>query len=209
MKPRAFFILAVCFLASGCFDTKNPLSDPQNSKTDERLVGIWRVSGEETFYHVGHAGGKFPASTLRVVEIRHSKGSVEPPQEYLVFPTVLKDKTYLNVVLDGDHKHVQRLNETGWKPDAVDTFTLLKYQFDGDALVVYLMDEEAKEKAIGDGKIKGAVDSTKPARFSDTGENVARFIVQAGDSLWNTKEPGRLERIKTSPSGAASPVKSK
>ena len=42
MKPFAFFGLVVCFLALGCDDSKNPLSDPKTSKADERLIGVWR-----------------------------------------------------------------------------------------------------------------------------------------------------------------------
>jgi hypothetical protein len=209
MKSRAILALTVCLLSSGCDDTKNPLSDPQTSKADEQLIGVWRINGEETFYHVGHAGGKFPAGMLRIVEIRHAKGSVEPPEEYLAFTTVLGEKTYLNVVLDGDHKQVQRFNEKGWSRDAVDCYTLLKYQLDGDKLVAYLMDEDAKQKAIDNGKIKGTVDLTKPAKFNDTTENIARFVAQADDGLWNTKDRARLERIKTEPPIAVTVEKNK
>ncbi len=209
MKSRIFLVLVVCLLASGCYDTKNPLSDPHTSKADERLVGVWRYPGEETYYHIGHAGRMFPVSMMRIVEIKHHKGSVEPPEEYLAFPTVLGDKTYLNVVIDGDRKQVRHLDDKGWEPDAVDCYTLFKYQFDGDKLVVFFTDEEAKVKAIKDGKIKGKIESMKPAQFNDTTENVARFVVQAGDSLWDTKETGRFERVKMETSDAATQEKTK
>ena len=29
----------------------------------------------------------------------------------------------------------------------------------------------------------------------DTTQNLARFVQEAGDSLWNTKDPGHLERV--------------
>ena len=100
MKPQLLIGVAVCLLAFGC-DSKTPLSDPQTSKADERLAGVWRDrSGDgDVYYHVGHAGEKFPSGMMRVVGIKHNKGNVEPPFECLIFPTVLGDKTYLNVVL--------------------------------------------------------------------------------------------------------------
>ena len=61
---------------------------------------------------------------------------MEAPEEYLAFPTVIGDKTYLNFVLDGDNKLVKSLDEKGWKAADVDCYTLLKYQFDGDKLVM-------------------------------------------------------------------------
>ena len=109
MKPLFLIGVAACLFASGC-DSKTPLSDPQTSKADERLAGVWRdrSDGEIEYFHVGHAGEKFPSSMMRVVGIKHSKRNVEPPGEYLIFPTVLGDKTYLNVILGMDEKLVKK-----------------------------------------------------------------------------------------------------
>ena len=195
MKPLFLIGVAACLFASGC-DSKNPLSDPQTSKADERLAGVWRDRGGDgdVYYHVGHAGEKFPACMMRVVMIKHSKGNVEPPGEFLIFPTVIGDKTYLNVVIGKDDKLVKSLDEKGWKADEVDSYMLYKYKFDGDKLVVYGIDAEAKQKAIKSGKVKGTVENNS-AKFTDTTENVARFVKEAGDSLWDTKKPGQLERV--------------
>jgi hypothetical protein len=196
MNLRPVLFLVTCLLASGCDDSKNPLSDPNTSKADERLIGIWREAGggDEVYYHVGRAGGKFPSSVMRIVAIRHSRGQMEPPEEYLVFPTIIGDKTCLNLVWDGDKGQVKRLNEKGWKADVVDNYTFLRYQIDGDKLIVYLIDEEAKQKAVQGGKIKGVIGKNL-AQFTDTTEKLARFVVEAGDRLWDMKEPGRLERV--------------
>ena len=194
MKPLFLIGVAACLFASGC-DSKNPLSDPQTSKADERLAGVWlnRGGDDDVYYHVGHAGDKFPACMMRVVGIKHSKGNVEPAGEFLIFPTILGDKTYLNVVIGRDDKLVKSLDEKGWKAADVDNYTLYRYKFEGDKLVVYGIDEEAKTKAIKSGKIRGTVENNS-AKFTDTTENVARLVKEAGDSLW-TKEPGRLERM--------------
>jgi hypothetical protein len=199
MKPRwhllSVIVPAAILLLTGCEDSKNPLSDPQTSKADERLVGMWRDQGG-VWYFVGHAGKQFPDSVMRVVEITHKEGKVEPPEEYLIFPTVLGDKTYLNLVMDGDKGQVKRLDKDGWKADAVDCYSFLKYQWDGDKMVLRPIDEEAKEKAIKSGKLKGVIENDNPAKFTDTTENVACFVAEAGDSLWNTKERDRFERIE-------------
>jgi hypothetical protein len=195
MRPFLFAGIAVCLFLSGCDDTKNPLSDPQKSRPDTRLIGMWRLSGagdDEEFYHVGYAGDGFPKGMVRIVDIKHGKGKLESPEEYLAFPTVIADKIYLNVIYD--KKQVQLLDEKGWKADVVASYTLFKCQIDGDKLVVFFMDEEAKEKAIKDGKIKG-VHGNNTSTFTDSSENVARFITTADASLWDTKEPGRFERL--------------
>ena len=31
--------------------------------------------------------------------------------------------------------------------------------------------------------------------FTDSTENVARFVLEAGDSLWDTSKSGHLERV--------------
>ena len=60
------------------------------------------------------------------------------------------------------------------------------------------MTEDTKKQAITSGKIKGYArreGKVGPSCFTDTTENVARFVAAAGDSLFE-KEPKRLERVK-------------
>jgi hypothetical protein len=77
--------------------------------------------------------------------------------------------------------------------EAVDSY-YIKYQVDGDKLVVWPIDEKAKLQATKDSTIKGVIDKDKPAKFIDATENVARFVIETGDSLFS-KEPLRLERV--------------
>jgi len=204
MNRVTFLGLVVCLLASGCATSKNPLSDPHASKPDNRLLGVWRCqndSGDVTDYHVSHAGKIFPDSVMRVVAIRRVQGKEQPPEEFLVFPTVLGGKTYLNFVggngylvygdlPDKDRKPVKLIEEKGRQADLVERYIFLKYEVNGDKLVVWLIDKDGQERAIKSGKVKG-----KAADFTDTTENVARFVTEAGDSLFKMKEPGRLERV--------------
>lgn len=194
MKKVLF--LALCLLAIGCNDSKNPLSDPQTSKADKGLVGVWRETNGDTFYHIGHAGGDLPRGVMRVVEVTYKDGKLNQPVEYLMFPTVIGNKTYLNLVID--EKQVKRLDEKGWKNAAIESYTFLKYRLDGDKLTAWAMDEGAKKQAIQSGKIKGAT-TTTVAGFTDTTENIRRFIADADDRLWDTKNVGQFVRIVTMP----------
>jgi hypothetical protein len=199
MKPLFLIGVAACFLASGCDDSKNPLSDPKTSKADERLVGVWRQpGGDGDDSYVGHAGERFPNNVMRIVVVNNSNGELGTPDEYLAFTTVIGDKTYLNLVRDGDNKVVTRLDREGWKAAAVDCYTFLRYKFDGDKLVMWIMDEQAMQKAIQSGKIKGVTKPFESPLFTDSTANLARFVAEAGDSLWNTKEPFRFERVNAS-----------
>jgi hypothetical protein len=202
VKPWTVVGPVVCLLLIGCDDSKHPLSDPNTSKPDNRLVGVWRWqngSGDVTYYHIGQAGEKFPQSVMRVVEVKHSSGKVEVPDGFLMFPTILDGKNYLNVVHDGDggKKPVKLLNEKGWRAELVESYTFLKYQVEGDKLVVWLVDEGPKERAIQSGKVKGVIEANKPACFTGPTADVARFVAQAGESLLNTKEPIRFERVQS------------
>jgi hypothetical protein len=190
MKPLFLIGVAVCLCASGC-DSKNPLSDPLKSKADERLAGVWRDRSSAETIQVGHVGVKFPKGVMRISGIIKFEGK-ERPAQCLAFPTAIGNKTYLNVVLG--ETQIQLLDKEGWKADMVTSYMLLKYQLDGDKLVVFFMDAGAKVKAIKTGKIKGTVENNS-ATFTDTTENLAKFVAEAGDSLWNTSEPGQLERV--------------
>ncbi len=194
MKTLAYLGVVLCLLASGCEDTKNPLCDPQTAKPDTKLFGVWRQSNAEgdEIYHVGSAGDEYPKGIMRIVVVEHNKGKLEPPEEYLAFPALIGGKTYLNVVWDT--KLVRQMDEKGWKAAAVTSYAILKYQFDGDKLVVFPIDEEAKTKAVKDGKVQGT-EKNNTATFTDSTESVARFVAAADAGLWNTKDAGRFERV--------------
>jgi hypothetical protein len=197
MKRLAFLGSVVCLLASGCEDSKNPLSDPQTSKADERLMGVWRGEneGHETYYHVGHTGKEFPSGVMRVVRIDHRNGRVTSPQVFFVFATAIGGEIYLNVALDRDENSARRRDQKGWKAVEADNYKFFKYRLDGEKLVMWMVNEEAKRKAIKGGKVKGEGETSKFCRFIDTTENVARFVAGTGDSLWVMKYPLQFERV--------------
>jgi hypothetical protein len=207
-RPRQItwlFVAAACLLGTSC-DSKNPLSDPGQSKPDPRLAGLWRSKdpdGGVEYYHVGGAGDKLPESVMQVVLVTHDKnGQLKDPGVMLMFPTVLGNTAFLNVGIDWStnvrNSAVDGLKQEGWKPGVLEIYSIFKYRIEGDTLLLWLMAEDAKEQAIRSGKIKGDVPEKGkigPSRFTDTMENVARFFTAAGESLFE-KEPKRLERVK-------------
>ena len=203
------FLAAGCLLAAGCDDSKNPLSDPGQSKPDPRLAGVWRCKpgasgGDVMYYHVAPAGGKLPASIMWVVL---NDSATQPKQDQLGtwpdvmvgFPTVLGKTTYLN--LGGSTA-----------PNAMDKLEAERLEGRGHGELFHLQiprrrrhgpalgdGRGRKKQAIQSGKIKGVIekssDGEESIRLTDTTENQARFVAAAGDGLFK-KEPVRLERVK-------------
>ena len=196
MKPQWLIVPAAFLLLAGCGDSKYPLSDPQTSKADNGLLGVWKLqeeNGRITNYHVGPAGEKFPDSMMRVAFVQHEKGKPESSGEFLLFATALGGKTYLNV-FEEQCKPGKLSENNSWNAKAADSYLIFRYQVDGDKLAVWLIDRKIKEEAIKHGKIKGQTEKGKSVQFIDTTENVARFVIESGDSLFFDK-PILLERV--------------
>jgi len=66
-------------------------------------------------------------------------------------------------------------------------------------LTLQWIDGDAKKRAIEAGKIKGAIEKDQDGNtrfhFTDTTENLARFVAESGDTLFS-KDALRLERVK-------------
>ena len=118
---------AMCLLFTSCFDSKVPLSDPDKSKADERLAGDWRQRSEDgsvNDYRFAPAGGKLPASVMRVTgSSRKPDGTTEQFDPLLLFPTTIGEKTYLNVS-DGKEPQVKLLEEKGWTAETVTAYLI-------------------------------------------------------------------------------------
>lgn len=193
---------ATCLVFTACFDSKVPLSDPGQSKADPRLAGLWRLGNEDgtvTFYHFGRVGDRLPASAMRVVGIQHKwGGTMTQLDELLLFPTTIGEKTYLNVS-DGQDAQVKQLSEKGWTAETVNSYLILRYQITKDTLVVQWMDGDAKKRAVEAGKIQGKIekdqDGNARAMFTDTPDNLAKFMAEAGDDLFS-KDVLTLQRVK-------------
>ena len=195
-------LAALCLLLTSCFDSNVPLSDPGKSKPDERLAGNWQLrndDGSVNNYGFSLAGEKLPASVMRVVGSSHrADGTTVQFEPLLLFPTTIGETTYLNVC-DGKEPQVKLLEEKGWTAETVADYSIFRYQVAGDTLTVQWMDGDAKKRAIEAGKIKGKIekdqDGNDRAHFTDTIENLAKFVAEAGEDLFS-KDAVRMERVK-------------
>ncbi len=203
MRSFAWLVLAggllACALAGGCDDSTVPLSKPDQAKADKALIGVWRQKddGRTNYYHVGLLGGEAPKGLLRVVVVNQQPhGELDEPGQALVFPVELEGSTYLSMAGDEDDQ-IKAVRQEGWKPDSFDAYFIVKYRVEGDVLLVWPMDPDAKKRAIKAGRIKGEIKEgfVPRVRFTDSSENLRRLIASEGDKLF-AKEPLRLERVR-------------
>ena len=150
------------------------------------------------YYHFGRVADNLPPSVMRVISIQHMPDGKMQQGELLVFPTSIGDKTYLNVT-EAKLSQLKLLEEKGWTDEAFNAYLILRYQITGDVLTLQWIDHEAKKRAVEARKIKGEigkdVDGNTRVHFTDTTENLAKFVGEAGDTLFS-KDVLRLERVK-------------
>ncbi len=204
MAERLFILvsLCTCLLAAGCDDSKNPLSDPQTAKLNSDLTGTWRSREEYrkgvevTYVHTGTDADGLPCGVMRVALVTHDRdGTMRRPSELLAFSTRIGANTYLNVT-PVDDERLNLLKKKGW--NAIDGYLLFRYKVEGDTLVLWKMDSDAKQRAIEDKKVNGEIKEgflLDMNRFTDTSENIARLVANNGEKLFATKEI-QLERVK-------------
>ncbi len=203
---QVILILVGAVVCTGCVDSKVPLSDPQTAQPDSRLIGVWRVKGEHGevgYYHLGQAGEDFPKGVFRVVGLSHQEGRLSAPIELLLFATQLEKRTYLNLV-EGKPEIVKQIKEKGWQ--TVSAYWIWRYEVEGAKLTIWPMEREAKRRAIEEGKIRGEIVKDgilTLVQFTDTQENLARFVAQSGEKLFSA-HPVQLERREAfTPAGPA------
>jgi hypothetical protein len=187
-------------LAMGCDDSKNPLSSPADSSPDKQLIGIWQHDGgtNTTYYLVGYLGGEALKNVMRVViATREKDGKLQQPEQGMLFPTALEGTSYLNLAA-ADQNQLAKVQDKGWQSNLFESYFILKYRVEGDVLLVWPIEPDTKKKAIKAGTIKGEIKNAnggRSVRFTDTTENLARFVAESEDELF-AKEPLRFQRVK-------------
>jgi hypothetical protein len=200
MRSLTFVLLGACLLIAGCDDSTVPLSDPSKASLDKQLVGLWKHDHQNgmTYYHVGRLGGSAPDGVMRVVVASHqTSGELQQPSQLVAFPSDIDGKSYLNVA-GATQEQLTSIQENGWQADMLDSYILVKYRVEDDALLLWATNKDAKKKAIQGGKIKGEIkegDGGTRIRFTDTTENLAKFVAAAGDALF-ADESLRFKRVR-------------
>jgi len=200
MRLFVSVLFGASLLIAGCDDSTVPLSDPSKASLDKQVIGLWKHDHQNgvTYYHVGRLGDNAPDGVMRVVIVSHPNGGdLQQPNQLLAFRSDIDGKSYLNIA-GVTQEQLESIRENGWQANMLDSYILLKYRVENDALLLWAMDKEAKKKAIQDGKIKGEIkegDSGTRIRFTDTTENLAEFVATAGDELFADKTL-RFNRVR-------------
>jgi hypothetical protein len=202
MRPHISMLLGAwlfaCLLLTGCHDSIVPLSGAAKASPDKRLIGVWQHKHQNgiTYYHVGRLGGKAPEGVMRVVTVSHpNSGELQEPHQLLAFRSDVGGHSHLNIA-SVTQEQLGSIRKEGWRAGLLDSYILLRYRVDGDALLVLGMNDAAKRKAIAGGKIKGVDKGREGVTFTDTTENLAQFVAATGDDLFS-KDVVRLERVKS------------
>jgi len=165
---RALLLLPTAMILASCLPSENPLSAPEKSKPDSRLIGEW-------------VDAKGNISAFAAEEGPWMKMSADNMKDLRAFPTVLGKARFLNVKAEGN-------NVTG--------YLLIRYEIGKDgALTFFIADKEWIEEAIRSGEIKGEIKNDLP-KLTDTTENIVHFIEKHGAEKVFSKKGKPLQRKK-------------
>ncbi len=157
--------------------SENPLSSPETSRPDPRLVGAWRGTSDtahDSILRFSITKGSWMHVTIT------EPGKKEKPESYDLFPTVIGRHTFLNVVMTGKDD----------KGRPTKNYFFIRYSISSDhELRMWSMSQDEAASAIREGKLKGIVKEDKnpltTRRLShpdvdvvlqDTSANLFRYI---------------------------------
>jgi len=182
--------LAFCLLLASCTtDSVNPLSSPDTAQPDQRLLGDWRGKKNPDKITFRFSMAKQP-HWMHVEMIPDKAG--EKTDAYDLFPTVIGDNTFLNVLTTGN-------DEQGHPRKS---YTFVRYAVSSDhTLQMWMISQDQAAAAVRAGKIQGVVHENKHAitpgqpahadvdvTFQDSSENLFKCVQNSDvDVLFNDK----------------------
>jgi hypothetical protein len=186
IKHIGFIILVLLiFILSGCCPTTSlhPLSDPDHLTFDERLFGAWQatIDNSPVYLHIGKGKDNFTMLLL----VGNNGNGFQDTMTFTVFPASIDGDGFLNV---------QSLSQLEEKFDG---YIFAMYEIiDYNRLHLFTWDEEAIEKAIREGRLKGEITEkhhdtkeeqdqifkgkTKCVRITDDREHMIKFFQSYG-----------------------------
>jgi len=195
--------------------SSRPLSDPMETKIDQRLIGTWRtvIRNETYYFHIGAGNILGKLNWMELVLVKPGKKKPAFYMRHFVgFPTIIGDKNYFNIGYTS--KLVPQLR--GAKPKdliaSVDRYDIFQYKFVGDTLEILAPDQKFIRTSIKAGKIKG-----KDAKIDDTVEKLLAFMKSIGKKMFPKKfvytrvkdleSPGKKSAKAKKPAKAKAPAK--
>ena len=161
---RRFAIFVTFLCLPSCVESKYPISDPDQSKLDLRLVGAWRdvdkesARAREGFLFIGRAAyAKCPPGLMTVLLVGHNKDKTVHVKRLMdFFPTRLGQENYANCF----QGYSVPGSDVGprWDRSRVGNYVFMKYAVQGDRLTVWKMSAAAAEATVSKRQLAGLIE---------------------------------------------------
>jgi len=197
------FLLFLVSILPGCV-MKEPLSNPDEAKLDDRLLGPWKfvdekVKGHPPILHIGKADiRRAPPGIMKGVWLENDEKNQVQVSTYYFFPTCLGQAHYSNILdvnpLDGEKPKT-------WNENRVEDWLLTKYAVENDRLTIWLLAAKAAEEAVQKGEVKGIIEEKGLLKFKRTlltdSKDLCHFLLNGGDKkLFSDEHKMVFSRIK-------------
>ena len=207
---QVFFSLLVCALATSCIPIENLGEYWDKGVVDHRLEGHWRKAGVEHRSQDQYVSFKLDGKSYRC--ITHAAEEVPSPDG---MPDLPMAKTEARTLRVGKHRFLMVRTELPELPPVptsqsapntkpADRGThrvmsgLVRYEFVGEQLVSYTLDEQVLSEAISTKRLEGQLpgkDDYVPSWVNKLDQKTLDLIVKWADDPQKWKETGRYNRI--------------
>lgn len=195
-KITPILAIACLIFLSGCFKSKLPLSNPESSQTDSKIIGAWHgvVEGQDVYLHVI----PIAKTWMRLVHVSHPKrGAPEVGGADMLemFLTEAGDKKFMNVQF-----REPKQGESNTGKGAEYYYWFFKYDVSKEGvLTIWELDYEMLKQTIDDKKLKGKSWETtwdSNIYLDDTSESMLSYF-KSDDSDKIFKIYGHFKKIQS------------
>ncbi len=199
-KPYVFFAFAfilIVFFCTGCYDSINPISQPQPGMLDERILGTWylKEKGKTEFIHIGQTSRP---GMIFIITVEGSTALGIRHEKYIAHGSRLGNATYLNI-----HQYDAETQ--------TNTYLFVKYRVEKDTLIYSITDPAAIEADIKNNKLSGEMTKDHPVITADSKE-IALYLKGNDDRLFHNgvlarrvELPDTVTEIKKDANGEEKP----
>ncbi len=183
----SILIILSCVILSSCVpESIHPLSDPKTAELDNRLIGVWRFTGDEsdTYFYLHFGREKY--NTMKVIYIVHEEDSDVDFLTFTMSPTIIDGEHYMNLrIIDSSEDYLE--GKGG--------YIFAKYEITRPkTMSLWVIDAEKTEDAIKKGDLQGTIGEFS-VEIMDTSENIVRYILSnKSDKLFGLM--GQFEKIE-------------
>ena len=156
----------------GCYpEFTNPLSEPLESKVDERLLGTWYIKdGKEVGYlHIERRLDNL--TNITIIEGDENRVKIDKESMYTMFASKIGNSFYMNLQDDS-------LRENN-------KYVIVKYLInDKEELFIWMMDNQQFAKDIESNRLSGEVPKKRfsPAQITDSTSALTTYLSSADHS---------------------------